>query len=296
MVNGAPMIASLNTSVLAIDGGGTRCRLAWAVGDIVTHVETGPANVTTDFHGAVSEILQGLEELSKKTGMSLERFHNTPAFIGLAGAVGDAIINRLKAALPFQIMHVADDRPAAVRGALGTTNGVVAHCGTGSFLAAQNDGMMRFVGGWGPVLGDEASAQWVGRQALHIALECEDGLKDHSDLTRQLLSAYGGAAGLVEFASTASPTEFGAIAPQVTQLAKSADVWATHVMQMGAGYIAATLASLGWTPDQTLCLTGGIGAQFLPFLPTDMQTTYKPPVGTPLGGAVSLAQDFASEL
>lgn len=295
MVNGVTMIDPAEPSVLAIDGGGTRCRLAWATSDAVTSIETGPANVTTDFSGAVLQISEGLALLSKKTGVKSEDLTKAPAFVGLAGAVGHAMIDKLQAALSFRNARITDDRPAAVRGSLGTSDGAVAHCGTGSFLAAQTDGKMRFAGGWGPVLGDEASAQWVGRHALRIALECEDGLKAHSDMTRHLLSEHGGAAGVVQFARTASPTTFGLIAPRVTEMAEFNDVWALHVMQKGADYIAQSLMCLGWTTDWALCVTGGIGPHFLPYLPKDMQNAYTPPAGTPLEGAISLAQDFAYE-
>ncbi len=204
--------------ILAIDGGGTRCRIALQAGQDTTVVETGSANVSTDFDRTVTEISTALEALSTRVDMPpLSQLAAIPAYVGLAGLTGEAIAQRLTRALPFDRARVEDDRPpAALRGALGTQDGFVAHCGTGSFIASQLDGQRRIVGGWGgPVLGDPASAQWVGRHALSYTLDAADGLAETTDMARHFLSTLGGTAGIVAFATTARPTDFGALAPPV---------------------------------------------------------------------------------
>jgi glucosamine kinase len=219
-----------------------------------------------------------------------------PAFVGLAGVTGPVIAERLRGALPLRHVRIADDRPAAVRGVLGQRDGVIGHCGTGSFYAAQAGGEISLAGGWGPVLGDEASAQWVGRAALRLTLETVDGRLDPAPLSEHLLSRFDGAPGIVEFAGKARPSEFGALAPLVTEAAGRGDALAELIMRQGADEIARAIRHLGWTPRQPVCLTGGIGPHYGRYLPADIQACIASSEGEPLDGAISLAQDFAKEI
>ncbi|MYK32530.1 MAG: ATPase, partial [Boseongicola sp. SB0670_bin_30] len=127
----------LVSPVIAIDGGGTQCRLALNDGKSIVAVETGSANVSTDFDGALNEISSGLGSLAERAGLKLESLSRIPAFVGLAGMTGEAVSERLRTALPFTHVRIEDDRAAALRGALGRADGAIAHCGTGSFFAAQ---------------------------------------------------------------------------------------------------------------------------------------------------------------
>ncbi|MCK0150072.1 ATPase [Marivita sp. S6314] len=282
-----------NTLVVAIDGGGTRCRVGAFDGHRVVSVETGSANASTDLEGSVSQIKRGLGELATRLACSVQTLRAAPAFVGLAGVTGPAIADALREALKFQNVRITDDRLAAVRGGLGKRDGVLAHCGTGSFFAAQVNGAVRFAGGWGPVLGDEASAQWVGRRALGLALECEDGRIAATDLSQKLLTDHTDAAGVVRFASVARPVEFGAIAPLVTGYAGRGDAVALKIMQEGAGEIVRALRHLGWRSGLPICLTGGIGSHYAAYLPDAMRADLTPRVGEPLDGAIALAKDVA---
>ncbi|WP_432448383.1 BadF/BadG/BcrA/BcrD ATPase family protein [Aliiroseovarius marinus] len=290
------MTTHTTSPVLAIDGGGTRCRLALRDRQEDAIVELGSANVTTDFDAGISELIRGLDQLAARTGLSLAALSKFPAYVGLAGVAGEAIADRAAKALPFEHILVEDDRPSALVGALGAKDGIVAHCGTGSFLAAQSDGRRRFAGGWGPVLGDPASAQWVGRRGLTMTLNAVDGICDHSALSRYFLDRFSGAAGIVAFAATARPSEFGALAPQVTAHAEDKDRLARKVMQEAGDSIADALPVLGWLPGMTICLTGGIAPHYAPYLPDTMQSCIAAPLGSPLSGALALAQAFSEEI
>ncbi len=289
------MIDSSPTPVLAIDGGGTRCRVALGTGDAITAIETGSANVSTDFDGSVRQILEGLDRLAERLAWPLDRLTALPAFVGLAGVTGPAIAERLRAALPLARVRIEDDRPAALRGALGRRDGAIAHCGTGSFYAAQIGSDMRFSGGWGPVLGDEASAQWIGRTALRMTLETTDGRIAPAPFGARLLADLDGPAGIVRFAGTARPTDFGAIAPLVTEFAQGGDALARAILRLGADEILRGLRHIGWQPGRTLCLTGGIGPHYAAYLPDEMRACIAPAEGEPLDGALSLARDLAQE-
>ncbi len=289
------MIDSLKPMVLAVDGGGTRCRIA-ASGDRGRMVvETGSANVSTNFSASVGELLDGLSQLAAQAGLHLDQLADLPAYVGLAGVTGPDVADRLAAALPLRNLRINDDRPAALRGALGQRSGFVTHCGTGSFFAAQIGEKTLFAGGWGSVLGDEASAQWVGRRALAITLEQVDGRAARSRLSDELLADYDGSAGIVRFAGSASPADFGVLARTVTSHAEDGDVMAIGILQSGADEIARSLSALGWTTDLSICLTGGIGPSYKTYLPGEMQAKLIAPQGEPLDGALSLARDLERE-
>ncbi len=289
------MIESRDSTVLAVDGGGTRCRVACEIGGAVRCVETGAANVSTDFDGALIQIQAGLDALSRQVSIRVEDMLGWPAFVGLAGVTDSETAEHLRDALGLTRARVEDDRPAAVRGALGAQDGLIAHCGTGSFLAMQSNRAMRFAGGWGSVLGDEASAQWVGRRALSETLCAYDGTQVETGLTQKLLTDLDGSAGIVRFAQSASPAQFGALAPAVTSAAKQGDRVAVQIMQAGASYIAGAANRLGWQPGRTICLTGGIAGQYAAYLPDDMRSAVRPPLGEPLTGALALAKEVSHE-
>lgn len=284
-----------NGAVLAIDGGGTRCRLALAQGDTIVTVETGAANISTDLAAAVAEILHGLDLLAERTGCPVVDLLNLPAYLGLAGAIGPQVTARLEAALPFARARIEDDRAPALRGALGAADGFLAHCGTGSFLGRQQAGEMRFAGGWGPVLGDEASSVWLGRRAMARALDAVDGHCPQTPLLSHILTEHGGAAGVVAFAARATATETGALARVVTGFAEREDAAACALLARGAEEIAERLRGLGWRPGDLLCLAGGLGPAYAPYLPDAMRETLTPPQAAPLIGAVALARKFADE-
>lgn len=276
--------------VLAIDGGGTRCRFALQRVDGRVLAESGPANASTDFDQTLRCLQSGIQTLAHTAGTAVETLYDLPAFVGLAGVTGRSVAMRLRSALPLRNAYYADDRMAAVRGALGHGDGIVAHCGTGSFLGAQVDGVIRLAGGWGARLGDEASAQWVGRKALKKLLRHFDGFEAPSPLLTELRSQFSDAAGVVAFARDAGPSEFGTFAPRVTRHATLGDPVARSILQSGADHLATDLGHIGWKHGRTLCLTGGIGPQFGAYLPNEMQADLAPPLGEPLDGAIALAQ------
>lgn len=285
------MTDSLDTAVLAIDGGGTRCRLACATTGQVFHVETGPANAYSDFDGAVASINKGLSHLADQMDVEVSQLATLPAYVGLAGVSSIDIAQRLRHALPFRPIRIEDDRPAALRGALGHGDGAIIHCGTGTFFAFQHAGRMRLAGGWGAILGDKASAKWIGWSALSAALRVEDGTLPPSALATSLILEMGGVENLLTFASTARPAEFGAVAPRVTLAATQGDTLAISIMREGAEHIRQSIEALGWSPDSALCLTGGVAPHYKDYLPDSFLPAIRLPMGEPIDGALSMAEE-----
>ncbi|HOZ35100.1 MAG TPA: BadF/BadG/BcrA/BcrD ATPase family protein, partial [Tabrizicola sp.] len=160
---------------LGIDGGGTGCRaaVADASGRILGTGVAGPANLTSDPAGTRANILAATRAaLAAAVGPDAGEAELTRlvAGLGLAGA------NTTGASLdlPFAKLRLETDAVTAVKGALWGGDGIVAAIGTGSVFASQRNGVIRQVGGWGLVLGDEGSGAWLGRSLLARALRAVD--------------------------------------------------------------------------------------------------------------------------
>ena len=283
-------------SVIAVDGGGTRCRLLYD-GPRGRHlVERGSANVSSDFDAAIAEMNAGLADLAGRAGLSLAELRALPAYLGLAGMTNEALGARVAAGLGLGHARVEEDRLCALRGALGRDDGAVAHFGTGSFFAFQHGGAVRVAGGWGSRLGDEGSAFWLARRALTATLEAVDRLIAPTDLTRALLDRFGAASEIVAFAAQATPAEVAELARLVTAAAGTGDAVGQAILRAAADHIVSVLGRMGWQPGMALCLTGGLGPTYRAVLPVALQAALTEPRATPVEGALELARDLAAEL
>lgn len=277
---------------IAVDAGGTNCRLALVTEHGYESVVTDGANATSDLDGAAQAIVVGLESLAEKVNLPLSTLTNAPAYLGVAGVVDSDIAKALKIRLPFERARIEDDRPSALRGALGDQDGFVVHCGTGSFFAKLKNSNASFAGGWGPVLDEIGSAYWIGVQALQFTLYAEDGLQQRSKMTEHFLAEFGGAGSIVAFAKNALPTEIAQLAKTVTDYAQQDDAAAISVLQHGAAVVTEKLNQFGWMEQDAVCLTGGIAHFYKQYLPAMVQDNVVGSKGEPLDGAVALAREF----
>lgn len=288
------MIDFADQWVLAVDGGGTRCRLALSSPAADIRVEVGSANVTTDIYAALSEINVGLKALAGKADLAPGELARVPAYFALAGFQADRDRERLLDGVPLRRIKVEDDRPAALRGALGLLDGALIHSGTGSFFGVQVDAKKRFSGGWGAVLGDFGSAAWFGKSALALVLDAEDGLIEQTVLTETLKDRYGGAAGILAFATRARPADFGALAPEV--LSQSDDPISGRLIDQAVVHFEGNLLHLGWSAGMPVCLTGGLAPHLAPFLTEPVRKNLRSAAGAPIEGAIAIAREFAKEV
>jgi glucosamine kinase len=284
------MTQTKSNLVIGVDGGGSNCRLALDSGDRVHEVKCGSANVSTDLDGALTTLRNGFESLAQSAGLSLGDLRGARAYLGLAGVVSPKLAAAVAKALPFDMAVVEDDRIAAVVGALGPDDGAVIGIGTGSFFGRRSCGQIDLIGGWGFILGDEASGADLGRKLLSRALHSADGLTPGSALTSEILGELDGAAGIVGFAATAKPADFARLAPRIVAAAKGGDPIASGLLEDGAAYIMAGLSRLGWRPGERLCPIGGLAQQYGAFLPAPVADSLTAPDDTALAGALTLAR------
>ncbi|MBN9888684.1 BadF/BadG/BcrA/BcrD ATPase family protein [Salipiger abyssi] len=284
-------------ALIAIDGGGSTCRLALCRDGQVTRVTAGHANMHTDREGALAEIAGGLAALSAAAGLDTADLRAIPAYAGLAGVLDAAAGATIAARLPFDQIRVEDDRQAAVTGALGRRDGYVAGIGTGSFLARKTGEKIRLAGGHGLALGDEASGAWLGRELLRACLHVLDGFAETTPLLEDALVRFDRSrAAIIAFSGTATPGDYGGFAPSVVAAAEAGDSAGLALMRRGADYLARALAALGHQPGAAVCLTGGLGSRYRTFLPDSLRADVTAPAGTPLDGALALARRFRLDL
>ena len=265
-----------------VDGGGTSCRaILLARGQRVAG-KAGPANAASDFGGATRTLHGLLSELAAQVGISWRDLAGGKGYLGLAGIMSEDDGKRLAQALDLPRATVADDQNSTIVGALGDADGVVAAIGTGSFVGRQSGQIIRRIGGWGFHIGDQASGGWLGRRALERVMLARDGLVENSALLQSIAAQDFGPGGIIAFQFRASPGDYARFAPLIVA---SDDPFATTLMAKGAAYVRAGISALGWQPDEPICLTGGIGAHYAPYLNLPAVAAK----GTALDGALALA-------
>ncbi|WP_068313909.1 BadF/BadG/BcrA/BcrD ATPase family protein [Aliiruegeria sabulilitoris] len=280
------MVESRPPLLIGVDGGGTSCRAALLAAGRRYDVQHGPANVSTDFRGAIATIRSALDAVAAKAGLPTEALEEGFAHIGLAGVQSPEMADKVAASLPLAHVAVTEDRQTTIAGALGDVDGAVAAIGTGSFIGCQKAGEISGLGGWGFRLGDQASGAWLMHRAYQELMLALDGLAEMTPFAQTLFDAHGREAGdVVRFSLQAQPADYARNARELVEAAQAEDPLATRLMIEGADYIRRGLDRLGWQPGEPLCLTGGLGPSYARWL----GLSHVPPRGTALDGALTLA-------
>jgi glucosamine kinase len=281
------------TLYLGIDGGGTGCRaaVADAAGLVLGLGAAGPANLTTDPDTTRLNILTAAREaLTKAVGARAveAELPRLIAGLGLAGANTAGVAGRSCLALPFARVRVETDAVTAVKGALSGGDGVVAAIGTGSVFASQRGGVIRQIGGWGLILGDEGSGAALGRAILARALRAVDGFVPMTALLAALIAEHGEAAGIVGFARTALPVDFAALVPRILG---SSDPAAFAVVDAAVRDVAEAIDHLQADAPLPVVFIGGLGPAYAARLAGRWPVGVA--MGTALDGALMLAREAA---
>ena len=226
--------------VVGVDGGGTRTRvlLADAHGTELARIE-GPATaLSASTESVAADIIKALigEALQKA-----ERTETRPAVcvVGVAGAGQERAAQALWSALASR--RVADDvsvqadATVALDDAFGDAAGVLLIAGTGSVAYSRApDGRLERCGGWGPFVGDEGSAAWLGRRALSVVTASHDGREPETALTGAMLTALELEAieDLIPWALDATPAKLATLVPVVAQVASTGDLRANALISL----------------------------------------------------------------
>ncbi len=281
-------------NLIAVDGGGTRCRIVLIHKGQRHQLNVGSANVYSDFDGALRTIRNGLQSVAHLVGLSFDQIAHYPVHLGLAGVLDVEIGQRVSQSLAFTNATVTDDRITTLAGALGHSDGCVAGIGTGSFFARQCGQKSKLIGGYGLQLGDDASGAWLGVKLLQYCLLVLDGFYPRSPLSDRVWDEFSNAPKrMISFAKVATASQFGAFSPRIFAAAQGGDKTGLALVQMGAKSITSACTALGRTQDEPLVLMGGVGPHYTPFLPSEISAQCIDPKGSALDGAIYLATQHA---
>jgi glucosamine kinase len=282
-----------HTFLIGIDGGGTGCRVAIADANLrlISEATAGPANIATAFDQSVFNIGSALSAAAHGAGIDKKDLRSAQVHLGLAGVMDKAGEVRVASSLNFEHCQVTDDRPTNVMGALAGADGYLLSVGTGTIAAASNQGQCSYVGSWGFFIADQASGAWLGRHILDRTLQSYDKVIPISPLTSTLLKEYNNdPRAIVSFSLTAAPVDYAAYAPQVIEAAEAGDAIALKLMQEGSDYLMAALRALGHKSDEPVCLAGGVGKHYKPYLGKSDAIEFLEPKGSAITGALYLAK------
>ena len=277
---------------IGIDGGGTSCRAALADGDgrVLGKGRSGAANVLTDVDGAVRHIVEATSDAFRAADLDPSLLSEAAALCGLAGANVETTVATAQRKLPFAHCAIETDALIAAHGALADNDGAVAILGTGSVFAQKRGDQVRTIGGWGFVVGDQGAGAALGRSLLREALLAHDAVRAGSEATRRVLADFDNdPRRLSAFAQSSVPGDFARYAPLVFELAKSDDPVATLVLKTAAAEVDEALDVILVGEGDRLCLLGGIGWLFEPWLATRHSNRVKEPDSDALAGATRLA-------
>lgn len=278
--------------LIGIDAGATNCRVAVSnsVGHRISEAHGGPANIANDYDGAFENITKTALDALHKINKERSNFDEIYAVIGVAGSNLGDFGARLSHDLPFADNRVYNDVRISIAGALGENHGTLAALGTGSVFAKQDENGFKMGGGWGFLMGDEGSGGKLGYHLFERTIYAEDGVYEHSKLTREIMAEFHGSLGtLVEAAKSMPPNEFGNYAPLIIDAAHKGDTNAKAIMAEALDWIERQTDAIGFDETQDFCVLGGLGPIFLPMMAEKYQKAYVEPKGNALDGAVMLA-------
>lgn len=278
--------------IIAIDGGGTSCRVAVAnmQGDILGRSLQGAANIVSNVDGAVANITAGARAALAEAGLAHLDLASLPAFMGLAGVTVAGDLDEIGAHLPFSRSVFEDDAAIAMQGALGDDDGIVAILGTGSVYVGRQGEIMRRAGGWGFVVGDLGSGARLGRALLQDTLLAHDNIFTHSPLSRAVIAEFDDdPVQLVDFAQQETPGGFARFAPMVFEYAEQGDPIGRALVKGAVAHVDAALAAVTWPQCKVLCLMGGLAPFYRERIEPQFRAILREQKADALSGAVQLA-------
>jgi glucosamine kinase len=274
---------------LGVDGGATHCRarLRDASGRELGR-GVGPAsNIYVDFDGAMRVVR---ETIDVTIGAATAR-QEIAVGIGLAGLAEDEEAERIAGAFPgFAHVIAVNDAVAACVGANGLGDGGLIIAGTGSAGIARVKARTTIIGGRGFRLGDDGSAARLGEAGLRATLRALDDLEPMSELARVLGRHFDhDPLRMMRWAVEAKPSDFGAFAPQILDVATGGDARACEIVGEAAYAIAALACALTALGAQRIALVGGLGEPLRPYLPPEIEKRLVAPRRDAVDGAILLA-------
>jgi glucosamine kinase len=250
----------------------------------------GPAaNPYVNFERAVAVVRGVVDEALRRAGLSSSDTSCVSLGLGVAGIGSAAEAERFAARFPgFAEVRAVNDAVAACLGAHGGADGGLVIVGTGSAGIARVAGGETIVGGRGFHLGDDGSASRLGYEAARAALRAADGLGSESELTKQINARFADPLAMVHWAATATPRDYGELAPLAIQAATRGDALARALVDAAAEAVGALVMRVEALGARRISAIGGLGEALRPFLGPEIAARLRPPLYDPTDGAIAL--------
>ncbi|MGE9551941.1 BadF/BadG/BcrA/BcrD ATPase family protein [Erwinia amylovora] len=280
--------------LIGVDGGGTHCRtrLVAVDGTLLAECKGGPANVYSDFDGALKRLNSLIENTFLSAGLPPAARQNTSAVLGLAGANVPSVSARLRLSpFPFARVRLLSDVEIACIGAHAGEPGAVLIIGTGSQGVAWDGEHFHHIGGWGFTLADQGSGAILGQRLLRKSLQAHEGLIPGTALTERVMGYFSHTPDrLLSWSKGATPGDWGQFSPWAFEAAQAQDPLAEALIAENASEIVVMAQALIRSSHGPLALMGGLAAPILPWLPHLIREQIVPAREDALSGALQLAR------
>jgi glucosamine kinase len=293
--------------LIGIDGGATHCRarIVDAAGSVLGEAtRRNSANVAAARNPkfVVNAILAAIRTAARRTGLTEAELKGAYAGFGLAGAdvksARSDLLRLFKEQGYFHKIEIRTDAYATWLGAHKGEDGAILILGTGSCGLAVVRGKASYVSGYGAEVSDEASGNWLGRQAVRRALWALDGRIERTPLAQAILACFHESAeAIIKFAKKATPAAYGEFAPSVFEYAEKRDALALALISDAASDAALMIKRLLDLGAPTVYLHGGLAERLSVRLSPAIRKRLKKPMnveGVPLEGAILMARRIAA--
>lgn len=295
----APLMAgSMVAAFAGLDGGAskTRVRVIDVEGRVIGEGVAGPGSLTLSPEMAADNCRQALTTALAGSAVELA---SCRLVCGVAGH------RQTEKRLKFErrlsdvaALEVISDGYAALLGAHRGAPGAIVISGTGSVgLGLDASGKIRQVGGFGPVVGDEGSGNWLGREAVRAALRAMDEVEGKamlSPLAAALIDLMGGDhEAMLDWIAAADATRFAALVPLIVDHEVKGDALAGRLLNGAVKETCRLIRLIGRRGELPVSLMGGLASTLYSRLPPIVRSELTPPLGDPIDGALLRGRDLA---
>lgn len=238
---------------IAMDGGGTTCRLLLGTDDAILHHAQGESSnpYGVGWESAIRHVQSLITDSLEATGRDAKQV--TALVLGSAGMGKPADQIRFASAiaplLPNARIKVCGDQEIFLVGGLGGLSGIAVIAGTGSIACGRNEqGSVVRAGGFGWRLGDEGSAFWMAKEAIRRTLAASENRDIPSTLEGAILSFFHleNLQDAIYFVNdpTVEKATIASFAPFITKAAQHGDELALDIEQQGAKALVSLVLSI----------------------------------------------------
>jgi len=229
---------------LAADAGGSRVTYVLADAErVLARTESATIKrIRVSAEIAAANLKEAFAALESTSGRKLAEV--TRSCVGTSGwtvpQVGDFIRESWAGSVGGEL-ELVGDIAIALDAAFQGGRGALALAGTGSNVAARSaDGTIFVTGGYGPALGDQGSADWIGKQALREVFLTPDE-RNPAPFLRRVMERWETRSldMLIAKAHAEPPPDFARLSIDVAELAKAGDAVCAGVLERGGRELAA---------------------------------------------------------